>query len=544
VTWPARVTPPELAARYRQHGHWDDRTLGQLLDGYLRAEPALSFRIWSDTRPYRGTYRSVHEMSSRVAAGLQARGVKPGDVVAFQMPNWVEAAATFWGLSLLGAVIVPIVHFYGPKEVAFILRESGARVHLSADRFGHSNYLDALDAVLPATPGVEDVYVAGDTAGSHTPFSVLLAADPLPAPIAVDPASPAFIAYTSGTTASPKGVVHSHRSAGAEVRDKIDFRVLPAGDPPNLVGAPISHAIGMLGALLAPLAWREPVHVTDVWDPPKILSAMLEAHLASGSGSPFFLGSLLDCPDFTDEHLKLIRHVAIGGAPVSAAFAERVTNLGISIVRGYGSTEHPSTTSTLHEVDSLEARLYSDGRAQPGIEVRIADEDGRVLAPGEWGEIQSRGPDLCTGYTDPALTADAFDSDGWYSTGDIGYLDGDGYLHVTDRKKDIIIRGGEKVSAAEVEELLARIEGVAELAVVPAPDARLGEHGCAFFRMQTGHDAPDLEAMRAHLDKAGLARQKWPEEVRTVDDFPRTPSGKIKKFELRNQLRDESPVTQ
>jgi non-ribosomal peptide synthetase component E (peptide arylation enzyme) len=197
----------------------------------------------------------------------------------------------------------------------------------------------------------------------------------------------------------------------------------------------------------------------------------------------------------------------------------------------------------LHEVDSLEARLYSDGRAQPGIEVRIADEDGRVLSPGEWGEIQSRGPDLCSGYTDPALTSDAFSADGWYSTGDIGYLDGDGYLHVTDRKKDIIIRGGEKVSAAEVEELLARIEGVAELAVVPAPDARLGEHGCAFFRMQTGHDAPGLEAMRAHLDQAGLARQKWPEEVRTVDDFPRTPSGKIKKYELRNQLRDESPVS-
>ena len=125
MTWPERATPPELAARYLEHGHWDDRTLGQLLDGYLRAEPDLEFRLWSDTRPYRGTYRSVHEMSSRVAAGLQARGVKPGDVVAFQMPNWVEAAATFWGLSLLGAVIVPIVHFYGPKEVAFILQRVG-----------------------------------------------------------------------------------------------------------------------------------------------------------------------------------------------------------------------------------------------------------------------------------------------------------------------------------------------------------------------------------------------------------------------------------
>lgn len=540
TTWPERVTPPDLAARYVERGHWDDRTLGQLLDGYLRAEPDLEFRIWSDTRPYRGTYRDVHELSARVAGGLAARGVKAGDVVAFQMPNWVEAAATFWGLSLLGAVIVPIVHFYGPKEVAFILQESGARMHLSADRFAHSDYLAALDAVLPTTPNIKDVIVAGDSAGSHTPFSALLDAEPLAAPIAVDPASPAFIAYTSGTTASPKGVVHSHRSVGAEVRDKIDFRVLPAGDPPNLVGAPISHAIGMLGALLAPLAWREPVHVTDVWDPPKILAAMLEANLASGSGSPFFLASLLDCPDFTDEHLRLIRHVAIGGAPVPAAFAERVTSLGISIVRGYGSTEHPSTTSTLHEEDPLDARLYTDGRPQPGIEVRIADDDGRALAAGEWGEIQSRGPDLCTGYTDPALTADAFDAEGWYATGDIGFLDESGYLHVTDRKKDIIIRGGEKVSAVEVEELLHRMDGVAEVAVVPAPDARLGERGCAYFRMLEGHDAPDLEKLRAHLDEAGLARQKWPEEIRSVDDFPRTPSGKIKKYELRNQLRSET----
>lgn len=537
MKWPEREPPAELAARYRASGSWDDRTLGQLLDGYLRAEPDLEFRIWSKTRPYRGTYRDVHDLSRRVAGGLRARGVGPGDVVAFQMPNWVEAAATFWGLSLLGAVIVPIVHFYGPHEVSFILRESGARLHLSADRFGSADFLATLDAALPDAPDVQDVIVAGDDPGRHTPFADLLDADPVDEPAALDPASPAFIAYTSGTTASPKGVVHSHRSAGAEVRDKIDFRVLPAGDPPNLVGAPISHAIGMLGALLAPLAWREPVHVTDVWDPPAVLAAMKEAHLASGSGSPYFLASLLDCPEFTDEHLKLIRHVAIGGAPVPAAFAERVTKLGISIVRGYGSTEHPSTTSSLHE-DPLEKRLYTDGRVQPGIEIRVVDDDGRELAVGEWGEIQSRGPDLCTGYTDPALTADAFTSDGWYATGDIGFLDEDAYLSVTDRKKDIIIRGGEKVSAVEVEELLHRIDGVAEVVVVPAPDARLGEHGCAYFRMLEGHDTPDLEKLRAHLDEAGLARQKWPEEVRAVDDFPRTPSGKIKKYELRNQLRE------
>ncbi|HEY8217543.1 MAG TPA: AMP-binding protein [Acidimicrobiia bacterium] len=533
---PDRATPPELAQRYVRDGYWNDDTLGQLLDGYLSAAPSLTFRIWSATRPYEGTYRDVHELARRVAAGLRARGVGPGDVVAFQMPNCVEAAATFWGLSLIGAVIVPIVHFYGAHEIAFILRESGARVHLTADRFGHSDYLAALDEARPEAPELEDVFVVGSAGDGYSSFADLVDAEPIASPIAVDPSSAAFIAYTSGTTANPKGVVHSHRSAVAEVRTKIPYRVLPAGDPPNLVGAPVSHAIGMLGGLLAPLAWREPVHLTDVWDPPAVLAAMLAGHLTAGSGSPFFLTSLLDCPELTDAHLALIRHVAIGGAPVPTALADRARALGISIVRGYGSTEHPSTTSSLHE-DPEDQRLRSDGVAQPGVDLRIVDDDGRELGRGEAGEIQSRGPDLCTGYTDAALTKAAFDDDGWYSTGDVGTLDERGCLHVIDRKKDIIIRGGEKVSAVEVEGLVLQLPSVAEVALVPAPDARLGEHGCAFVRTHPGQEPPDLAGLRTHLEACGLARQKWPEELHVVSDFPRTASGKIKKHELRDRLR-------
>jgi non-ribosomal peptide synthetase component E (peptide arylation enzyme) len=169
--------------------------------------------------------------------------------------------------------------------------------------------------------------------------------------------------------------------------------------------------------------------------------------------------------------------------------------------------------------------------------VRIVDDDGNDVPVGEQGEIWSRGPDRCLGYTDAALTADAFDADGWYRTGDIAVMDPDGYLTITDRKKDIIIRGGENISAAEVEELLAHLPGVAEVAVVAAPDERLGEHACAYFRMQTGTAPPELPAVREHLERAGLARQKWPEELRSVDDFPRTPSGKVKKFVLRQELR-------
>jgi acyl-CoA synthetase (AMP-forming)/AMP-acid ligase II len=229
-------------------------------------------------------------------------------------------------------------------------------------------------------------------------------------------------------------------------------------------------------------------------------------------------------------------HIGLGGSAVPAAVTERATELGISIVRSFGSTEHPSITGNRHEAP-LAKRLYTDGAPLPGVELRLIDASGADVAAGEPGEIVSRGPDCFVGYTDPDLTRNAFDADGWFATGDIGVLDADGYLAITDRKKDIIIRGGENISAAEVEELLLRVTGVAECAVVAAPDARLGEHACAFVRLRPGASPIELTDVRAHMEREGLARQKWPEELHFVDDFPRTASGKVQKFVLRQELR-------
>jgi acyl-CoA synthetase (AMP-forming)/AMP-acid ligase II len=270
-----------------------------------------------------------------------------------------------------------------------------------------------------------------------------------------------------------------------------------------------------------------------------VLEAMREAGIGSGSGASVFLSSLLDHPDFRDGDAVLIDRVGLGGAPVPVALGERAASLGIKIIRSYGSTEHPSTTGCQFD-DEADRRHRTDGRALEGVELRLVDEEGAEVPAGTPGEIRSRGPDLCLGYTDPALTAEAFDADGWYRTGDIGVLDAEGFLTLTDRVKDVIIRGGENVSAAEVEGALQRLAGVAEVAVVAAPDARLGEHACAIFRMQPGAEAPTLEDVAAHLGEVGLARQKWPEEIRVVDDFPRTAAGKVRKVELRARLRAEA----
>ncbi|HEY1831513.1 MAG TPA: AMP-binding protein [Acidimicrobiales bacterium] len=530
-----RPMPAELAARYLAEGAWDDRSLGQFLSDCLLEDPSRRFRIWSTTNSYLGTVGDVYDEARRVAGGLRDLGLGPGDIVAFQLPNWVEAAITFYACAMLGVTLVPIVHFYGPKEVGFILRQSKARALIIVSNVGARDYLAELATIRDGLDHLERVIVVGGAPQSgDISFDTLRSAAPIDGPNAVDPDSPAVIGYTSGTTADPKGVVHTHRTLGCEVRQLADHQA--ERDRPSVTGAPLGHAIGMLGGLLCPLYSGRPIYLIDGWNPPTVLDAMIEEDVAAGSGSTYFFTSLLDCPGFGPEHVEKMRYVGLGGSPIPNAVAERADALGISLVRSYGSTEHPSVTGSQHSAPK-EKRIHTDGRPMDWVEIRTVDEDGLDVGLGEPGEILSRGPDRFAGYTDPALTAEYIDADGWFRTGDVGIIDADGYLTITDRVKDIIIRGGENVSAAEVEQLLAHMEGVAEVAVVAAPDERLGEHGCAFFRMQAGLEAPDLEAVRAHLAAAGLARQKWPEELRSVDELPRTPSGKIQKFVLRDRLR-------
>jgi acyl-CoA synthetase len=527
--WHMRSVARDLADRYRAEGWWNDATLGAMVADGLGSMAQAGFRVRSTVRPWSGTFADVDRAARCLATTLRSRGIGPGDVVAFQLPNWVEAGITFWAAAYLGAVVVPVVHFYRAKEVDYILRATEPAAIVTADRFGHVDHLATYEELLSRRPMPLWV-VAGATpsptlpAGA-TPFEFALEGEPLRETAAVDPDAPALVAFTSGTTRDPKGVVHSHRTIGCETR-QLDG-MFPGGGPPQITGAPVGHFIGMLNAFLVPLLRLRPVNLIDVWDPGEVLRMMLAEGLGVGGGATYFLTSLLDHPDFTDEHLALMPFAGLGGSTVPVAVTERATRLGITVFRSYGSTEHPSITGCW--VDDPEAkRLTTDGRPLPGVEVSL-DPDGQIL---------SRGPDCFAGYTDPDLTAAAFDDGGWYRTGDVGVLDDDGYLTITDRVSDIIIRGGENISAQEVEELLLRMDAIAEVSVVAAPDERLGEHAAAVIRLRDGMPAPSLDDVRTHLAVAGLARPKWPESLYEVREFPRTPSGKVQKFRLRRQLRD------
>ncbi|MCX5095418.1 AMP-binding protein [Streptomyces sp. NBC_00365] len=506
-----RTMPAELIERYEAEGWWTRETIGDLLAYGLDAAPDVEFRVHSAVRPWEGTFADVERTARRLAAGLRARGVGPGDVIAFQLPNWMEAAAVFWASAFLGAVVVPIVHFYGRKEVGYILDAVAPRVFVTAARFGRMEHQPDLSAAVPV------VGVVGRD------FDELLADDPLPGVLAADPTAPALIAFTSGTTRDPKGVVHSHQTLGFETRQLAGL--YPPDRGRQLTAAPVGHFIGMVNSFLIPVLDGSPVNLADVWDPGRVLELMESDGLTVGGGAAYFMTSLLDHPDFTPRHLSAMKYAGLGGAAVPVAVTTRLTELGMTVFRSYGSTEHPSITGSRHTAPESK-RLHTDGDALPGTEIRLAED----------GEILSRGPDLCLGYTDPALTERAFDDEGWYRTGDIGVIDEDGYLTITDRKADIIIRGGENVGALEVEEALLALPAVAEAAVVAAPDTRLGEHAAAVLRLRPGHPAPTLDDMRAHLERAGLARQKWPEELYVVPEFPRTASGKVQKFVLRRDI--------
>jgi acyl-CoA synthetase (AMP-forming)/AMP-acid ligase II len=528
--WKLRTVPQDLVAQYREHGWWTDTTLGAVTAAASARAGRSKFRVYSSDRPWQGTCAEVDRRARSLAAALQHDGVRPGDVVVLQLPNWTEAAVAFWAALYLGAVVVPVVHFYGAKEIDYILRAVTPDVVVTPDRFRTIDYLSTYEALLSAHPQTRWVVAAEEGTAAlpagATPIQRLYDTAPVETAASVDPDAPAIVAFTSGTTSDPKGVVHTHRTIGAELL-QMSGGALGGDAPAILTGAPVGHFIGMLSAFLRPLMQESGVDLIDVWDPGVVLRLMLEEGLMFAGGATYFLTSLLDHPDFTTDHLRFMPVCGLGGSAVPVAVTERAAALGIRVFRSYGATEHPSVTRSA-PTDPEDKRLRTDGCPSEGVELRL-DEDGQI-----W----TRGPDLFMGYTNAELTGKVVDADGWYGTGDIGVLDGDGYLTITDRLSDVIIRGGENISAQEIEELLLRMKGLTDAAVVAAPDTRFGEHAAAVVTVRDEATQLTLEDVRSHLQQSGLGRQKWPESLYVVRDLPRTASGKVQKYLLRQQLRD------
>lgn len=471
--------------------------------------------------------------AQRVAGALQRRGIGPGDVVAVQLPGSYEGTVVQAAVILTGATLLPIVLIYGRRELAFILRQSGATAAVVTAT--HRGAAHPVLALAPDLPSLRTVVVVGGAAPDGA-----LAFDALLGPLSGRYTAPdvavddrAMLVYTSGTTADPKGVQHSHRSLLAEVFSPVMMRDVGRGSR-HLALFPPGHVAGLLG-LMRILVHGTTTVVMQTWNPAHA-AALVDAHeLTYAVGAPIQLAGLLAEKARGAANLATLTEFMTGAAAVPPPLIRDADAAGLTAYRCYGSSEHPTITTGWID-DPLAKRATTDGRLIEGCEIRLLDDRGRDVPTGSSGEIVSRGPEQFIGYTDDALNADAFLPGRWFRTGDVGRLDPEGYLTITDRLKDIIIRGGENISSKEVEDILAEHPAVGEVAVLGLPDPELGERVCAVVVLRPDAPPLELEEVRAHFAAAGSARQKTPERVVVRTELPRTPAGKVQKFVLRAEL--------
>jgi acyl-CoA synthetase (AMP-forming)/AMP-acid ligase II len=486
----------------------------------------------SEQRPATTSVGALLRDSRTVADALTALGLRAGGRIAIQVPNWREAYLLYLGALRVGVTFVPILPAYADAEIRFILADSGARVLFSAARFGRRDYTAA--AMTLKKNGLVDEIIFVDDAlapdGALNWAGFMDSAAGSAPTTARDPDDVCAIFYTSGSTSRPKGVRHTHNTLGFEFGSNFFNDTTPSL---GLNSLPLAHMGGILVAF-TPFITGGGDFIIDVWNPDLAAQLVSKHRIVRHTATPFHLTQLIDSAERLHLDISSIKTHSIGGTAVPPAIVRRAAAHGIICCRCYGSTEHP-TISQIFPEDPPELRETTEGRLLDRASVRIVDDQGRDLPCGESGEILSSGPELFVGYTDASLNEEAFVDGRWFRTGDIGVLDARQYLAITGREKDIIIRGGENISAREVEEVVAAHASVADAAAVAAPDALYGERVCAFVTLREGA-VLSLEDLAGHFASSGFAKLKTPERLIVIEALPRTSVGKVNKAELKKHV--------
>jgi cyclohexanecarboxylate-CoA ligase len=544
------------------------------------AEDALVDVRGAGTRSW--TWGELDREADKAASLLLELGVEPGETVAYQLPNWGEFVILTLACMKIGAICCALMPIFREREVGFALRRSKARVLVVADEFRgrkHAEETASMLAVSGSEAGengagagggsgaagplpVEHVLVVGgdgapvlprtkeaDGVRWHDFTAALTEQEPDTGAIAARKPGPTALSqlfFTSGSTGEPKGVLHRYDALTRAAMMEVEHLGLGRDDT-IFIPTPLAHQTGLLYGMWLAFALGSTQVIQDIWDPHVAANALRQWDGTFVQAATPFLADLVRVIDAGEEVAPpALRIFVVTGAAVPRALAERATQvLSASVCGAWGSTE--SCLGALAAPGDDPAKVWgTDGRALAGTRIRIVDEDDRPLGPGEEGNFQVTSRCLFEEYLDrPDLTAAAMTADGWYRTGDLATIDGDGFLRLTGRVKDIINRGGEKVPVAEIEQLLHKHPAVSEVAIVAMPDERLGERACAFVVRAPDFDGDfGLAEVREYLDAQEMSKHYWPERVETIDEMPRTPSGKIQKFVLRDRAKGLRPEPQ
>ncbi len=524
-------------------GWWRNRTINDDLDACLAASPdklaLTAVRHSGELRRF--TYRELAALADRAAVGLSRLGVEKNDVVAMQLPNWWQFSVLYLACSRIGAVLNPLMPIFRERELSFMLAHGEAKIFVTPKNFrgfDHEAMARALQSRLPALKHILVVEGGGadDFDASLTQPEWEKAPDAAAILTRGRPSADDItqLIYTSGTTGEPKGVMHSANTLMANIIPYAERLQLGENDT-VLMASPMAHQTGFMYGLMMPIVLRANAVLFDIWDPNRAAQLIRDEKATFTMASTPFLADLTRVVVETGQGVPTLRSFLCAGAPIPGPLVEQArAGLGAKIVSAWGMTENGAVT--LIKLDDDDKRAFTtDGCPLPGVEVKVVEGDGREMARGESGRLLVRSCSNFGGYLKRPQWNNT-DRDGWFDTGDLAYLDADGYIRISGRSKDVIIRGGENIPVVEIEALLYRHPSVAQAAIVAYPDERLGERACAVVVTKPGATI-DFAAMSDFLKARKLAIQYIPEKLIVTPALPATPSGKIQKFRLREMLR-------
>ncbi|WP_240122972.1 medium-chain fatty-acid--CoA ligase [Escherichia coli] len=523
-------------AAYRQQGLWGDASLADYWQQTARAMPDKIAVVDNHGASY--TYSALDHAASCLANWMLAKGIESGDRIAFQLPGWCEFTVIYLACLKIGAVSVPLLPSWREAELVWVLNKCQAKMFFAPTLFKQTRPVDLilpLQNQLPLLQQIVGVDKLAPATSSLSLSQIIADNTSLTTAITTHGDELAAVLFTSGTEGLPKGVMLTHNNILASERAYCARLNLTWQDV-FMMPAPLGHATGFLHGVTAPFLIGARSVLLDIFTPDACLALLEQQRCTCMLGATPFVYDLLNVLEKQPADLSALRFFLCGGTTIPKKVARECQQRGIKLLSVYGSTES-SPHAVVNLDDPLSRFMHTDGYAAAGVEIKVVDDARKTLPPGCEGEEASRGPNVFMGYFDePELTARALDEEGWYYSGDLCRMDEAGYIKITGRKKDIIVRGGENISSREVEDILLQHPKIHDACVVAMSDERLGERSCAYVVLKAPHHSLSLEEVVAFFSRKRVAKYKYPEHIVVIEKLPRTTSGKIQKFLLRKDI--------
>ena len=523
-------------AAYRQQGLWGDASLADYWQQTARAMPDKIAVVDNHGASY--TYSALDHAASCLANWMLAKGIESGDRIAFQLPGWCEFTVIYLACLKIGAVSVPLLPSWREAELVWVLNKCQAKMFFAPTLFKQTRPVDLILPLQNQLPQLQQIVGVDKLAPATSSLSLSqIIADntSLTTAITTQGDELAAVLFTSGTEGLPKGVMLTHNNILASERAYCARLNLTWQDV-FMMPAPLGHATGFLHGVTAPFLIGARSVLLDIFTPDACLALLEQQRCTCMLGATPFVYDLLNVLEKQPADLSALRFFLCGGTTIPKKVARECQQRGIKLLSVYGSTES-SPHAVVNLDDPLSRFMHTDGYAAAGVEIKVVDDARKTLPPGCEGEEASRGPNVFMGYFDePELTARALDEEGWYYSGDLCRMDEAGYIKITGRKKDIIVRGGENISSREVEDILLQHPKIHDACVVAMSDERLGERSCAYVVLKAPHHSLSLEEVVAFFSRKRVAKYKYPEHIVVIEKLPRTTSGKIQKFLLRKDI--------